>query len=297
MPISIFLALDFYISRLQVNRVPKILRDPAPDREAFVERLKYCQRLRRSQNALALKAGITQSTLRRYITRKTEPPRDILLRLAVAAGVSVEWLVTGKEPIDPDQELPSSEVDVPDQYTGVAKIAAAVAENYSVPFEFALSRLQGSEELKALGAAMSDGVRSRSIPVVGTHPRRIWGVLSKKDLEKAAPGSELKNIEVYEVKTRHLAGGFLEGDWAIVDSSKEIAPGTYCLVPKGGTRLEVRKIEAVNGQFRLLSPGNIEENLGERDLPNAESVRRSFDILGRLVGAIRFVAEEPVSKR
>ena len=176
------------------------------------------------------------------------------------------------------------------QYAGVAKIAAAIAENYSVPFEFALSRLQGSEELTALEAAMKDGVPSRAIPVVGTNQRRIWGVLSKKDLEKAAPGSELKNIEVYEVKTRHLAKGFLEGDWAIVDSSREIAPGTYCVTPKGGTRLEVREIRAVTGQLRVFSPSNVEEVSRERDYPNPESLRRSFDILGRLVGAIRFVA-------
>jgi len=213
------------------------------------------------------------------------------MRLARAAPVSVAWLVTGEGPIDPDQEVSSSKVDVSDEYcTGVGKIAAAVAENYSVPFEFALSRLQGSEELKALGAAMSDGVRSRAIPVVGTKQRRIWGVLAKEDLEKAAPGSELKNIEVYEVKMRHLAGGFVEGDWAIVDSSREIAAGTYCLVPKGGTRLEVREIKLVNGQFRILSPSNVEEVTRERDFPNAESVRGSFDIIGRLVGAIRFVA-------
>ncbi len=274
--------------------MPKIIRTPAHDREAFVDRLKFCQRRRGSQNALADRAGISQSTLRGYITRRTEPPRDILLRLAVAAGVSVEWLVTGKEPIDPDQELPSPKVDVPDQYTGVAKIAAAIAENYSVPFDFALSRLQGSQELTALEAAMKDGVPSRAIPVVGTNQRRIWGVLSKEDLEKAAPGSELKNIEVYEVKTRHLAKGFLEGDWAIVDSSREIAPGTYCVTPKGGTRLEVREIRAVTGQLRVFSPSNVEEVSRERDFPNAESLRRSFDIIGRLVGAIRFVASEQV---
>jgi hypothetical protein len=213
------------------------------------------------------------------------------MRLAQAASVSVAWLVTGEGPVDPDQEVSSSKVDVSDEYcTGVGKIAAAVAENYSVPFEFALSRLQGSEELRALGAAMTDGMRSRAIPVVGTKQRRIWGVLSKKDLEKAAPDSELKNIEVYEVKTRHLAKGFLEGDWAIVDSSREIAAGTYCVSPKGGTRLEIREIRTVNGQFKLSSPRNVEEVSREIDFPNAESVRRSFDIYGRLVGAIRFVA-------
>lgn len=270
--------------------MPQITRSPSDDRAAFVERLKLCQRRCGSQNALAKKAGISQSTLSGYIIKSTEPPRDIVMRLARAASVSVGWLVTGEGPVDPDQEVSTSKVDVSDECTGVGKIAAAVAENYSVPFKFALSRLQGSEELRALGAAMMDGVRSRSIPVVGTNQRRIWGVLTKEDLEKAAPGSELKNIEVYEVKTRHLAKGFLEGDWALVDSSMGIAPGTYCVVPKGGVRLEVREIRAVNSQFTISSPRNVEEVSRERDFPNAESLQRTFDVLGRFVGAIRFVA-------
>jgi transcriptional regulator with XRE-family HTH domain len=270
--------------------VPQITRSPSDDREAFVERLKLCQRRCGSQNALAKKAGISQSTLSGYIIRSTEPPRDIVMRLARAASVSVGWLVTGEGPVDPDQEV-SSSVDVSDECTGVGKIAAAVAENYSVPFKFALSRLQGSEELKALGAAMSDGARTRAIPVVGTNQRRIWGVLTKEDLEKAAPGAELNNIEVYEVKMRHLKGGFKAGDWAIVDSSRKIDKGTYCLVPKGSTRLEVRVVTALNGQFTLNSPVNIDQNLGERNFPSEESVRRSFTVFGRLVGAIRFVAE------
>lgn len=270
--------------------MPKIIRAPAHDRDLFVDRLKHCQRLRGSQNALADKAGITQSTLRGYITEGTEPPRDILLRLATAAGVSVGWLVTGQGPMDPQQEIPSSKAGVTDQYTGVCKIAAAVAENYSVPFEFALSRLQGSEELAALGAAMQHGLLSRPIPIVGTHRRRIWGVLSKKDLEKAAPGSELKNIEVYEVMTSKLGKGYLDGDWAIVDTSEGITPGTYCVVIKGSTRLEIRDIRAANGQLTISSPKNVHEISRDRDFPNAESLKRTFDIIGRLVGAIRFVA-------
>ncbi|MGA9722700.1 MAG: helix-turn-helix domain-containing protein [Candidatus Binatus sp.] len=52
--------------------------------------------------ALAKAAGVSDQTLYSYRTRDSEPNRAILIKLAMAAGVSVEWLATGREPISWD---------------------------------------------------------------------------------------------------------------------------------------------------------------------------------------------------
>ena len=70
---------------------------PDPDEEAFVGRLRKIIAMSESANALARKAGISQSGLHRYLNG-SDPSRRALIALAEAAGVSVEWLATGAEP-------------------------------------------------------------------------------------------------------------------------------------------------------------------------------------------------------
>lgn len=49
---------------------------------------------------LARRSGISDRSIRGYIAGETEPKADVVVRLAVAAGVSVEWLLTGEgEPL------------------------------------------------------------------------------------------------------------------------------------------------------------------------------------------------------
>ncbi|WP_085919057.1 helix-turn-helix domain-containing protein [Halomonas sp. CSM-2] len=47
---------------------------------------------------MAEKAGVSGSVLRKWRSGSSEPSRVNLIKLADAAGVSVEWLATGKEP-------------------------------------------------------------------------------------------------------------------------------------------------------------------------------------------------------
>jgi transcriptional regulator with XRE-family HTH domain len=54
------------------------------------------------QKEIALKAGIKKRALDMYLgAQKSMPPADVAVQLAGVLGVSVEYLVTGKEPSAP----------------------------------------------------------------------------------------------------------------------------------------------------------------------------------------------------
>jgi DNA-binding phage protein len=61
---------------------------------AFVARMQKCADRAGSVNALARKAGLSQSGIRRYFSGG-EPTRKVLIALANAAQVDVLWLATG----------------------------------------------------------------------------------------------------------------------------------------------------------------------------------------------------------
>lgn len=76
----------------------------------FTARMELCAQRVGSVSALAKKAGVSQSGIRRYFNGG-EPTRPHLIGLARAAGVSVEWLATGAG--TPDQGL--GQPDSPEQ--------------------------------------------------------------------------------------------------------------------------------------------------------------------------------------
>ena len=68
----------------------------------FIARMELCADKIGSVSALAKKAGISQSGIRRYFSGG-EPTRPHLAALAAAANVSLEWLATGNG--EPDEEV------------------------------------------------------------------------------------------------------------------------------------------------------------------------------------------------
>ena len=62
--------------------------------QAFIERMRVCADLAGSVNALARKAELSQSGIRRYFVGG-DPTRRVLIALAKAAGVNFLWLATG----------------------------------------------------------------------------------------------------------------------------------------------------------------------------------------------------------
>jgi hypothetical protein len=83
---------------------------PPADR-FFIGRLKEIVDLVGSQAALAKKAGLAASTFQNYV-EGGEPPRPVLVALAAAAGVSVNWLATGQGSKDRSL-LPEGFVEIP----------------------------------------------------------------------------------------------------------------------------------------------------------------------------------------
>ncbi len=69
----------------------------APDEmdQAFIDRMRVCADLAGSVNALARKAELSQSGIRRYFVGG-DPTRRVLIALAKAAGVNFLWLATGE---------------------------------------------------------------------------------------------------------------------------------------------------------------------------------------------------------
>jgi DNA-binding phage protein len=68
--------------------------NPAAD-SGFVERMQKCAERAGSVNALARKADLSQSGIRRYFSGG-EPTRKVLIAIANAAGVDFLWLATGE---------------------------------------------------------------------------------------------------------------------------------------------------------------------------------------------------------
>lgn len=248
------------------------------------------------QTALARLADIPQSTLRGYTTRRREPPRDILVRLAAASGVSTLWLITGEGPIVASKAEASQIPQESDLDTESSALFDAIAKKFSVPFEFARARLLGSVELEALETAMEQWGPSRPIPVAGTEKRRIWGVLSREDAEKAAPGSKLTDLEAYRVQTENLAPQFHTGDWALVDRAKDLEAGKYLFIRKSHHQLEVRQVSLKPGLISLSGSRDAAGFGPGHDFSDKDALLRFFDIVGRLVGAIRFVPDSHSSK-
>ena len=64
--------------------------------EAFIARLKQVIKQYGNVNSLAKAAGLSETAVRKWRDGISEPTRGRLILLAQAAGVSVEWLVTGQ---------------------------------------------------------------------------------------------------------------------------------------------------------------------------------------------------------
>lgn len=70
-------------------------------------RIRTCAEIVGSGDAISQKTGIPRSTLETYLTGKAEPKASRLVAIADAAGVSVEWLATGRGAMRPDNAAPA----------------------------------------------------------------------------------------------------------------------------------------------------------------------------------------------
>lgn len=165
-----------------------------------------------SIRSFARGAGFAHTTLKQYLSGKSEPTRPRLVAIASAAGVAVEWLATGRGPksVGSRPELPSAAF-VPIRAFDVSASAGggAVIED-----ERRVEMMVSRKTLDALGAAPSDVVglkatgdsmeptlserdqllidlRDASIPRDGVYVMRLpyGGELVVKRLQRLGDGS------------------------------------------------------------------------------------------------------------
>jgi len=74
------------------------VRELDPDEARLIERLKDVLSARGAAAAIAEKTGIAASTVRSYVRQGSIPTALKLAAIAEAAGVSLEWLATGRGP-------------------------------------------------------------------------------------------------------------------------------------------------------------------------------------------------------
>lgn len=83
----------------------------------------------RSVRAAAQAWGLSFSTLNNYLTRGTEPPLNVALRIAEIENTSVEWIATGKKKAT-EETLQHSKMECTQNDTSALRAAWNVAFEY-----------------------------------------------------------------------------------------------------------------------------------------------------------------------
>lgn len=120
-------------------------------------RIRRCAELVGSGDALSQKADIPRSTLETYLTGKAEPKASRLVAIAEAAGVSVQWLATGREPMRPDAA--AAQVASVDE-----DLMARVAEGIALIYKEENARIYTGPLVRAAARMYDDLVASCDTP-------------------------------------------------------------------------------------------------------------------------------------
>lgn len=121
----------------------------------FQERLNKCAEIVGNAAKLADAAGISRPTMGDYLSGKSDPSRQRLIRIAQAAGVSLAWLATGKGPEGPDDYEQAVREDIWHNYNTLSD--KTVRETVAALVEYLGARiLEGSpEEIGRIVVALS----------------------------------------------------------------------------------------------------------------------------------------------
>ncbi|PHQ25486.1 transcriptional regulator [Marinobacter guineae] len=150
------------------------------DETGFAERLKALIGTQ-SARGFAQKAGMGDSTLR-AILNGAMPRLDNLLRIAAAAGVSVEWLATGKEPTKSDSQFEEEFALIPGYNVQVAAGHGSIAGDETPTRELAFRRkwlrFRGLNEndlalVFAKGDSMEPTISDNETLMVDTSEKRL----------------------------------------------------------------------------------------------------------------------------
>lgn len=257
----------------------RIDRSKAVDLDSFLKRFRYCVAKGGGAREIEAKTDIPESTIRTYIERKKEPPRDVLLAVAQKAQVNPAWLLTGTG--HPGLPFMSElEADSP-----AAAIIDCAAKAYGVPREVARARLEGSLELSALEIALRQPDDMIQVYEAITNIR--WGQFQRRTLA-AILGFNVSFLPLVARCKNFTAFGLKEGDWAVIDPTAPLACGLLCVEGRAMTPVIVSATLSAGLKpiIQLYAPADQID--GPDRFRTLEELASCTKVIGRVMGVVRF---------
>lgn len=267
--------------------MPRTNRPDAADLNAFINRFRYCVGKAGGAREIEEKTEISESSIRTYIYRKAEPPRDVLLAVAKEAKVNPAWLLTGagSPGLPLMSELKSSSPE--------EAVIECAAKAYGVLPQIARARLQGSTELSALENALRQADDVIQLYEAVTNTR--WGQLQRRTLAAILGYNFSFSPLVARCEGDYSTLGLGDGDWAVIDPTAPLMCGLLCVQGDALTP-EIVRANLTDG----LKP--VIKVRGRQGFPSDENTRfgtleelsSRMRVVGRVVGMIRLQANATV---
>ena len=219
------------------------------DGAAFVERLRILIDRRGSVLGLATSAGLKNSSIHLWLGG-SEPSREKLVKLADAAGVTVEWLAAGRGPMRADL-LPEGWLLVP-RLKGSSKVIHEGVDYLALKKDWILS-LPGSPDsdalllIEAVGDAMAPYIESRDLVLINARDRKlrdgVWALMTSEVALGIAP------ILIRRVRAEGSETFRLLCDNKSFESAPRGQPFRFIKTKKGAGADDFVGIESEDGQI------------------------------------------------
>ena len=234
----------------------------------YDDSVQFCSRIREvtemigNPNAAAKKAGVTVSSINRWIKGESDPSRTNLIRMAEAAGVNVAWLATGDGP-----KL-KGEADS-QKYTALKETSAAY-DTFDRPVDIDEFVFVPRYNVKA--AAGHGYANQDQKPTLTMAFRRYW-------IDNYL-GAHPKDLSVIGVKGDSMEGVLNDGDNILINHAQK-RPGNGLYVLRIGDDLIVKRIQSMPGSKLLVTSANEAYEPFEIDLK--KGFEEDLTIIGKVV--------------
>lgn len=214
----------------------------------------------------AAAAGVSVISLRRYIAEEQAPPFQVLAKLAMKKGISLEWLATGEGEMGPSDAAPRRTPAPPCACLDTLGCPVDLEEFVFVP----RYNLQASA---GYGATTDD-----EKPVFSMAFRRYWIV----NYLRADP----HDLSVISVKGDSMEGVLNDRDVILINRSDTQATGGLFVLRIDGD-LVVKRVQRLPGSILKVTSANEAYEPFTVDINNPPS---DFSVVGRVVWFGRQVA-------
>lgn len=208
------------------------------DAEAFCSRIREVTDIIGNPNAAAKKAGVTPSSVARWLKGESDPSRTNLIRMAEAAGVNVAWLATG--------EGAKFKAETADSDHSAEKTASKTAVD-------TLGNLVDVEEFVFIPRYSAKAAAGHGYP--GNDDKPLFSMAFRKYWIKNYLGADPKDLSVITVKGDSMEGVLNDGDAILVNHAKT-SPGNGLYVVCIGDNLIVKRVQTLPGGKLLISSAN-----------------------------------------